>query len=151
MFDFGGGTFDISILKVHDNTFEQIVIAGDPELGGRDLDLILRDYCAQEIKERWGRDCLVSKIIAQTLLEKCEEMKISLSSAEDARFVYSISNAIYIEFNRLNDWLNRNIRKAYFDNKIPEKFMLISRDIIQIRYYQKYKLPIVLENLGLGI
>lgn len=112
MFDFGGGTFDISILKVHDNTFEQLVIAGDPELGGRDLDLILRDYCAQEIKERWGRDCLVSKIIAQTLLEKCEEIKISLSSAEEARFVYSISNAIYIEFNMLNDWLNRNIRKA---------------------------------------
>ena len=82
MFDFGGGTFDISILKVHDNTFEQLVIAGDPELGGRDLDLILRDYCAQEIKERWGRDCLVSKIIAQTLLEKCEEMKISLKALQ---------------------------------------------------------------------
>ena len=124
VFDFGGGTFDISILKVHDNTFEQLVIAGDPELGGRDLDLILRDYCAQEIKERWGRDCLVSKIIAQTLLEKCEEMKISLSSAEEARFVYSISNAIYIDYNMLNDWLNRNIREAYIDNKIPEKFML---------------------------
>ena len=86
VFDFGGGTFDVSILRVDDGKFEQLVIDGDPELGGRDLDLILRDYCAQEIKERWGRDCLVSKMIAQTLLEKCEEMKITLSSAEETRF-----------------------------------------------------------------
>ena len=92
VFDFGGGTFDVSILNVQDNTFEQCAIAGDPELGGRDLDLILRDYCAQEIKERWGRDCLVSKMIAQTLLEKCEEMKITLSSAEEARFEIAILN-----------------------------------------------------------
>ena len=94
VFDFGGGTFDVSILNVQDNTFEQRAIAGDPELGGRDLDLILRDYCAHEIKERWGRDCLVSKMIAQTLLEKCEEIKITLSSAEEARFENAILNWI---------------------------------------------------------
>ena len=92
VFDFGGGTFDVAILKVDDGNFEQLAIDGDPELGGRDLDLILRDYCANEIKENWGRDCFVLKQTAQQLLYECEEMKKVLSKAENARFAHTYFN-----------------------------------------------------------
>ena len=92
MFDFGGGTFDVAILKVKNGAFVQIGIDGDNNLGGRDLDLILRDYCANEIKENWGRDCFVLKQTAQQLLYECEEMKKVLSKAENARFAHTYFN-----------------------------------------------------------
>lgn len=87
VFDFGGGTFDVAILEVKDGNFVQKGIDGDIHLGGRDLDLILRGHCAQEIKERWGRDCLSNKKTAQVLLDKCETIKKALSGSENERFL----------------------------------------------------------------
>ena len=85
MFDFGGGTFDVSVLEVNNGRFETRYIKGDANLGGRDLDILLRDYCAKEIKTRWKRDCLANKLTAQKLLDKCEEMKIALSTQREER------------------------------------------------------------------
>ena len=87
MFDFGGGTFDVSVLEVNNGRFETRYIKGDANLGGRDLDILLRDYCAKEIKTRWKRDCLANKLTAQKLLDKCEEMKVALSTLREERSV----------------------------------------------------------------
>ena len=94
MFDFGGGTFDVAILKVKNGAFVQIGIDGDNNLGGRDLDLILRDYCANEIKENWGRDCFVLKQTAQQLLYECEDIKEHLSRSEEERFLFGLYHII---------------------------------------------------------
>ena len=85
MFDFGGGTFDVSVMEVNDGRFETRYIKGDTKLGGRDLYILLRDYCAKEIKTRWKRDCLSNKLTAQKLLDKCEELKIALSTQSQER------------------------------------------------------------------
>ena len=61
MFDFGGGTFDVSVMEMSNGRFETRYIKGDANLGGRDLDILPHDYCAKEIKTRWNRDCLSNK------------------------------------------------------------------------------------------
>ncbi len=54
VFDFGGGTFDISILDIGDNVFEVLSTNGDTHLGGDDLDEILINYLADEFKKDRG-------------------------------------------------------------------------------------------------
>ena len=76
----------MSVMEVSNGCFETRYIKGDANLGGRDLDILLRDYCAKEIKTRWNRDCLSNKLTAQKLLEKCEELKIALSTQNEERY-----------------------------------------------------------------
>ena len=87
VYDFGGGTFDVSIIEVCDKRFEVRAIDGDIQLGGRDLDILLRDYCAAEIKKGWEFDCLGTQLNASKLLEKCEQVKILLSQNDETRSV----------------------------------------------------------------
>ncbi len=56
IFDFGGGTFDISILDIGDNVFEVLSTNGDTHLGGDDLDAVLINYLADEFKKTEGID-----------------------------------------------------------------------------------------------
>jgi molecular chaperone DnaK len=63
-------------------------VDGDIWLGGRNLDLLLLDWVAEEIKSRWGRDCLANPRSKQKLLEKCEQIKITLSLAEKDVYVW---------------------------------------------------------------
>lgn len=88
VFDFGGGTFDVSVLQVKNGRFDTLGTRGDLHLGGRDLDVLLRKHCAEEIKKRWGKDCMASPIIKQLLLEKCEDLKKTLSKRGEERFAY---------------------------------------------------------------
>jgi molecular chaperone DnaK (HSP70) len=85
VFDFGGGTFDVSILEANSGKLEQKAIDGDIMLGGRDLDLLLVDYCATEIKKRWGKDALATPRLRQNLLDKCEKLKMELTTSMTAR------------------------------------------------------------------
>ena len=51
VFDFGGGTFDVSILDISNGTINVEATEGDMNLGGRDLDQVLVDYCLEEFKK----------------------------------------------------------------------------------------------------
>jgi molecular chaperone DnaK len=55
VFDFGGGTFDISILDIGDNVFEVLSTNGDTHLGGDDLDAVLVSYLAEEFRKKEDR------------------------------------------------------------------------------------------------
>ena len=78
--DFGGGTFEVSLANIQSGSFEIIAIDGDEQLGGREIDFALRDYLARKIQEVHG---LGNRGLAQKLLEKCETLKISLSSLKE--------------------------------------------------------------------
>lgn len=83
VFDFGGGTFDISILEVGDGVVEVKSTNGDTHLGGDNLDQIIMDWLLQEFKTNQGVDLKTDKMALQRLKEAAEKAKIELSSAQE--------------------------------------------------------------------
>jgi len=80
IFDFGGGTFDVSILDIGDNVFEVLSTNGDTHLGGDDLDAVLINYLADEFKKTEGIDLRGDPMAHQRLKEAAEKAKCELSS-----------------------------------------------------------------------
>ncbi|MHC4068062.1 MAG: molecular chaperone DnaK [Planctomycetota bacterium] len=80
VFDFGGGTFDISILDVFEDSLEVIATSGDGHLGGDDLDEVLINYLADEFKKTEGIDLRGDPMAHQRLKEAAEKAKCELSS-----------------------------------------------------------------------
>src|SRR5205823_743196 len=56
VYDLGGGTFDISILRLHDGIFEVLATNGDTHLGGDDIDNLLMGIGLEDIQSEWGQD-----------------------------------------------------------------------------------------------
>ena len=83
VYDFGGGTFDISILEVGDKVVEVISTNGDTHLGGDDIDNRLMDWLIAEFKKDSGIDVGKDKMVLQRLKEAAEKAKIELSSVQE--------------------------------------------------------------------
>jgi molecular chaperone DnaK len=81
VFDFGGGTFDISVLEVGDDVIEVRSTDGDAHLGGKDIDQKIMDWLADEFKKESGIDVRNDPLARQRLDEGAEKAKIELSSA----------------------------------------------------------------------
>jgi molecular chaperone DnaK len=84
VFDFGGGTFDISNMDIGENVFEVLSTNGDTHLGGDDLDEVLINYVADEFKRQEGIDIRKDAMALQRLKEACEKAKCELSTAVEA-------------------------------------------------------------------
>jgi molecular chaperone DnaK len=80
VFDFGGGTFDVSILDIGDNVFEVLSTNGDTHLGGDDVDAILINYLADEFQKTEGIDLRNDAMAHQRLKEAAEKAKCELST-----------------------------------------------------------------------
>jgi molecular chaperone DnaK len=83
VYDFGGGTFDISILEVGDKVVEVVSTNGDTHLGGDDIDHVLMDWLIAEFKKDSGLDVSKDKMVLQRLKEAAEKAKIELSSVQE--------------------------------------------------------------------
>jgi len=81
VFDFGGGTFDISVLEVGDDVIEVRSTDGDAHLGGKDIDQKIMLWLAAEFKRESGIDVLNDTLAKQRLDEAAEKAKIELSTA----------------------------------------------------------------------
>jgi molecular chaperone DnaK len=81
VFDFGGGTFDISILEVSEEMVEVKATNGDTNLGGDNVDDCLIEWLIEEFKKENGIDVSSQKMVVQRLKEAAEKAKIELSSA----------------------------------------------------------------------
>ncbi|KKW14643.1 MAG: Chaperone protein DnaK [Parcubacteria group bacterium GW2011_GWA2_50_10b] len=96
VFDFGGGTFDISILEVGDDVVEVKSTDGDSHLGGKDIDQKVLNYIADEFKKESGIDVRSDALALQRLDEAAEKAKIELSTATETEvnipFVTSDAN-----------------------------------------------------------
>ena len=80
VFDLGGGTLDVTIMEVGEGVFEVKSTSGDTKLGGSDMDLILVDYLANQIKTETGVDIKKDPMAMQRLAEGAEKAKIELST-----------------------------------------------------------------------
>jgi len=80
VYDFGGGTFDISILEVGDNVVEVKATNGDTHLGGDNMDQRIIDWLVAEFKKDQGIDLSKDRMALQRLKEAAEKAKIELSS-----------------------------------------------------------------------
>ena len=81
VFDFGGGTHDVSILELGDGVFEVLSTDGDTHLGGDDVDQAVIDWLAEEFKKDEYIDIKKDKMALQRLKEAAEKAKIELSTA----------------------------------------------------------------------
>ena len=81
VYDFGGGTFDISILDIGDGVFEVKGTNGDTHLGGDDLDQKIMDWLVEEFKKEQGIDLSKDSMALQRLKEAAEKAKCELSSS----------------------------------------------------------------------
>ncbi len=80
VYDFGGGTFDVSILEVGENVVEVLATNGDTHLGGDNIDQLIMDWLIAEFKKDTGIDVSKDKMVLQRLKEAAEKAKIELSS-----------------------------------------------------------------------
>jgi len=81
VYDFGGGTFDVSILEVAEDVAEVCATAGDSHLGGNDIDAQVVDWLAREFEKETGVDVSGDSAVLQRLAEAAEKAKIDLSSS----------------------------------------------------------------------
>lgn len=81
VYDFGGGTFDISVLEVGDDTVEVKSTGGDTHLGGDDFDKKIQEYLVAEYKKQEGIDISKDPLALQRLKEAAEKAKHELSTA----------------------------------------------------------------------
>src|SRR5271165_6075936 len=85
VYDFGGGTFDVSILRLHDGIFEVIATNGDTHLGGDDIDNLLIRIAVEDIRGDFGIDVSRNGEVVAGIRKAVIEAKIALSSQESAR------------------------------------------------------------------
>lgn len=81
VYDFGGGTFDISVLEVGDDVVEVKATGGDTHLGGDDFDKKIQEYLVSEYKKQEGIDISKDSLALQRLKEAAERAKLELSTA----------------------------------------------------------------------
>jgi molecular chaperone DnaK len=86
VYDLGGGTFDISILKLHDGIFEVMATNGDTHLGGDDIDNLLITIALDDIRGDLGLDLRHSAEAVQAIRKAVIEAKIALSSQASIKF-----------------------------------------------------------------
>jgi molecular chaperone DnaK len=80
VFDFGGGTLDVTIMEMAQGVFEVKSTSGDTQLGGTDMDNVLIEYIAGQFKRETGIDLRNDKMAVQRLREAAEKAKVELSS-----------------------------------------------------------------------
>ena len=110
VFDFGGGTFDVSILELGDGVFEVKATNGDNNLGGDDIDKMLVDWMAEQFKNKEGIDLTSDKTAMQRLKEAAEKLKIELSTKVKAN--------VNIPFIAEKQHLNLDLSRAEFENML---------------------------------
>ncbi|HLV41262.1 MAG TPA: molecular chaperone DnaK, partial [Brumimicrobium sp.] len=116
VFDFGGGTFDMSILELGDGVFEVLSTDGDTKLGGDDVDEKIIQWLADEFKNDEGIDLRKDPMALQRLKEAAEKAKIELSSATTTEI-----NLPYImPVDGIPKHLVRTLQRAKFEQLISD-------------------------------
>jgi heat shock protein 1/8 len=88
IYDLGGGTFDVSILKKTLNNIDIICVDGDTSLGGKDLDNLIVDYVCEKLKNEYGYDPKSDRRTMRRMQNKCETAKKTLSFTPETSIIF---------------------------------------------------------------
>ena len=126
VYDLGGGTFDISILKIEDGLFEVLSTAGDTFLGGEDFDRRIMDWLLDGFREETGIDLSEDRMALQRLKEASEKAKQELSISLETKITLPFISADASGPKHLN----RVLTRAEFETMVED---LIQRTIDPVR------------------
>lgn len=99
IFDFGGGTFDVTVLTIEEGVFEVRATGGDTHLGGEDIDNNVVNWYIDEFKRKHGKDISGNKKALRRLRNACERAKRTLSSANETSIeIDSLAEGIDFNF-----------------------------------------------------
>ncbi len=145
VYDFGGGTFDVSILDISEETVKVIGTGGDTHLGGDDFDQRIMNWIIEEFKKDQGIDLSKDQLALQRIKEAAEKAKIELSTTLEAEinlpFITSDSSGpkhLYLKLSRaqlenlVKDYIDKSIdvvknvlKEAKLENKDIEEIVLV--------------------------
>ena len=116
VYDFGGGTFDISILEVGDDVVEVISTNGDTHLGGDNIDELIIDWLVKEFRKDTGIDVSKDKMVLQRLRDEAEKAKKALSTMTTTNI-----NLPFLTADATGPkHLNVNLSRAQFESMIAD-------------------------------
>ena len=118
VYDLGGGTFDISILKLEEGLFEVLSTSGDTYLGGEDFDKRIMDWLIENFKKDTGIDLTEDRMALQRLKEASERAKCELSIAPETRITLPFISADASGPKHLNSVLTRHELERMVDDLI---------------------------------
>ncbi|XP_052126661.1 putative heat shock 70 kDa protein 7 [Frankliniella occidentalis] len=116
IFDLGGGTFDVSVMKITGSDFRVLGSGGDTHLGGQDFDVILLNHCIKDATRKLGVDLALDKQAVQDLRKACELAKRKLSTMPQA--------TVSVFFPRLNKGYQTTISRALFEDLCSALFKM---------------------------
>jgi molecular chaperone DnaK len=120
VYDLGGGTFDVSILKLEDGLFEVLSTSGDTYLGGEDFDKRIIDWLIEGFNKELGIDLREDRMALQRLKEAAERAKHELSVSEEARITLPFISADATGPKHLNNVLTRREFEKMVDDLIQK-------------------------------
>jgi len=120
VYDLGGGTFDISILKLEDGLFEVLSTSGDTYLGGEDFDKRVMDWLIETFQRDNGIDLRDDRMALQRLKEAAERAKCELSMTDEARVTLPFISADASGPKHLNTVLTRRELERIVDDLIQK-------------------------------
>ncbi len=124
VYDFGGGTFDISILKLQDGIFEVLATNGDTHLGGDDIDDLLIEIALEDVASEWGSSIAGDHAAVQTLRQAVIEAKERLSFVPETKIEMSYGGKSY----------QRQIDRGLFDKLVAP---IVERTLVSCRHCLK--------------
>jgi molecular chaperone DnaK len=95
VYDLGGGTFDISILRLHDGIFEVLATNGDTHLGGDDIDNLMLGIALEDIQSEWGEDISTNSLAVQALRRAVIAAKEALSFTPEVTIDFQFGGRTY--------------------------------------------------------
>lgn len=142
VYDFGGGTFDVTILNSSPDTVEVLATGGEPHLGGEDVDQRIIEWVTDQFKKEQGFDLLKDPLAVQRIKEAAEKAKIELSSTLETEINLPFISAdsagpkhLYYKINRaqfenlIRDLVERSIERS---RKTLEESKLKKTDINEV-------------------
>jgi len=144
VFDFGGGTFDITVLEVKDNFFEVLSTAGDSFLGGDDIDAALVQFMVVDIEANYNISMDMNNEMMTILLAEAERIKISLSTQDKIKVM--IKNMIPLGEKKYADYERIIDRKLFQEiiSPIIQRTFDITANAIENAHVEKNQIDAVI-------